>query len=89
MRTERSGRAVCAGNTSFSPELGRGTSSPILAGTMPQPRTILYFHGGAYALGTAALSAGLASHLARRSGTRAVSVDFALAPEHPYPLPGA
>ncbi|MPZ95321.1 MAG: alpha/beta hydrolase fold domain-containing protein [Propionibacteriales bacterium] len=47
--------------------------------------TILYFHGGAYALGTAALSAGLASQLARRTGARAVSVDFALAPERPYP----
>jgi epsilon-lactone hydrolase len=47
--------------------------------------TILYFHGGAYALGSAASSAGLASQLARRSGARAVSVDYALAPEHPYP----
>ncbi len=47
--------------------------------------TILYFHGGGYAIGSAALSAGLASELARRSGTRAVSVDYALAPEHPYP----
>ena len=53
-------------------------------GTTPTG-TILYFHGGAYALGSAALSAGLASELARRSGARAVSVDFALAPEHPYP----
>jgi monoterpene epsilon-lactone hydrolase len=47
--------------------------------------TILYFHGGGYALGSAAASAGLASQLARRSGARAVSVDYALAPEHPYP----
>jgi monoterpene epsilon-lactone hydrolase len=53
-------------------------------GTTPTG-TMLYFHGGAYALGSAALSAGLASELARRSGARAVSVDFALAPEHPYP----
>ena len=53
-------------------------------GTTPRG-TILYFHGGAFALGSAALSAGLASELARRSGARAVSVDFALAPEHPYP----
>jgi acetyl esterase/lipase len=53
-------------------------------GTTPTG-TILYFHGGAYALGSAAVSAGLASELARRSGTRAVSVDFALAPERPYP----
>jgi epsilon-lactone hydrolase len=55
-----------------------------VGGTTPMG-TILYFHGGAYALGSAALSAGLASELARRSGARAVSVDFALAPEHPYP----
>ena len=53
-------------------------------GTTPTG-TILYFHGGAYAFGSAALSARLASELARRSGARAVSVDFALAPEHPYP----
>jgi epsilon-lactone hydrolase len=53
-------------------------------GTSPAG-TILYFHGGAYAFGSAALSARLASELARRSGTRAVSVDFALAPERPYP----
>ena len=53
-------------------------------GISPQG-TILYFHGGAYAIGTAELSAGLASELARRSRTRAVSVEYALAPEHPYP----
>ena len=53
-------------------------------GTTPMG-TILYFHGGAHALGSAAVSAGLASELARRSGTRAISVDFALAPERPYP----
>lgn len=53
-------------------------------GTTPTG-TILYFHGGAYALGSAALSARLASELARRSGARAVSIDFALAPERPYP----
>jgi monoterpene epsilon-lactone hydrolase len=53
-------------------------------GTAPTG-TILYFHGGAYAFGSAGLSARLASELARRSGTQAVSVDFALAPEHPYP----
>jgi epsilon-lactone hydrolase len=53
-------------------------------GISPQG-TILYFHGGAYAIGAAELSAGLASALARRSRARAVSVEYALAPEHPYP----
>ena len=46
---------------------------------------ILYFHGGAYAIGSAALAAGLASDVARAVGARAVSVDYRLAPDHPYP----
>ena len=53
-------------------------------GTEPGP-VILYFHGGAYAVGTAASSVGLASDLARHAGARLVSVDYRLAPEHPYP----
>jgi epsilon-lactone hydrolase len=46
---------------------------------------ILYLHGGAYAIGSAAGSVSLASDLARRAGTRLVSVDYRLAPEHPQP----
>ncbi|MFJ4830815.1 alpha/beta hydrolase [Streptomyces sp. NPDC088747] len=46
---------------------------------------VLYFHGGAYALGSAADSVGLAADVARRVGARAVSVDYRLAPEHPFP----
>ncbi|MFF2134014.1 alpha/beta hydrolase fold domain-containing protein [Streptomyces olivochromogenes] len=46
---------------------------------------VLYFHGGAYALGSAADSVGLAADVARRAGVRAVSVDYRLAPEHPFP----
>lgn len=48
-------------------------------------KVILYLHGGAYAIGSAALSVGLASDLVRRAGVRAVSVDYRLAPEHPHP----
>ncbi|WP_194898004.1 alpha/beta hydrolase [Catenulispora pinisilvae] len=46
---------------------------------------LLYLHGGAYALGSAPDSVGLASDLARRVGARAISVDYRLAPEHPFP----
>jgi epsilon-lactone hydrolase len=46
---------------------------------------IFYLHGGAYAIGTAASSVGLASDLARRAGARLVTVDYRLAPEHPQP----
>ncbi|MBW8822072.1 MAG: alpha/beta hydrolase [Streptomyces sp.] len=46
---------------------------------------VLYFHGGAYALGSAADSVGLAADVSRRVGARAITVDYRLAPEHPYP----
>ena len=47
--------------------------------------TIFHVHGGGFALGSAEGSVGLASSLARKTGMRAVSVDYRLAPEHPYP----
>jgi epsilon-lactone hydrolase len=47
--------------------------------------TIFHIHGGGFALGSATGSVGLASSLARKTGMRAVSVDYRLAPEHPYP----
>ncbi|GGF10891.1 alpha/beta hydrolase [Williamsia phyllosphaerae] len=46
---------------------------------------VVYLHGGAYALGTAASSVGLVGDLARRAGVRGVTVDYRLAPESPYP----
>jgi epsilon-lactone hydrolase len=47
--------------------------------------TILYFHGGVYVIGSAAQSVPLVSDLARRAQAHAVTVDYRLAPEHPYP----
>ncbi len=55
-----------------------------VAGADPK-RIIFYLHGGAYAIGTAASSVGLASDLARRAGTRLITIDYRLAPEHPQP----
>lgn len=46
---------------------------------------IVYFHGGFFAIGSAATSVGLASDLARQAHMRVVTVDYRLAPEHPYP----
>ncbi len=46
---------------------------------------VLYFHGGGYVAGSARTGTHLAAELARRVGGRALSVDYRLAPEHPYP----
>jgi monoterpene epsilon-lactone hydrolase len=46
---------------------------------------ILYFHGGAYTMGSAQGAAGLAAGLAREAEAPTVSVDYRLAPEYPYP----
>ncbi len=46
---------------------------------------VLYLHGGAYALGTAQASVGLTQDVARRARARGVTLDYRLAPEHPYP----
>jgi epsilon-lactone hydrolase len=51
-----------------------------------EPRhVVLYFHGGVYVIGDAALAAGLAAEVGRRTQAKVISVDYRLAPEHPYP----
>ena len=47
--------------------------------------TIFHIHGGAFAIGSARSSVGLGADMARRTAMRVVSVDYRLAPEHPYP----
>jgi monoterpene epsilon-lactone hydrolase len=55
-----------------------------IAGIEPRG-TIFHIHGGGFALGSAGGSVALASTLARKTGMQAVTVDYRLAPEHPYP----
>ncbi len=51
-----------------------------------EPRDIvLYFHGGVYVMGDAFLAADLASQVGRRTRAKAISIDYRLGPEHPYP----
>jgi acetyl esterase/lipase len=47
--------------------------------------TILYFHGGNWVAGSPATAQQLTAALAVRTGARAVSLDYRLAPEHPFP----
>jgi acetyl esterase/lipase len=51
-----------------------------------EPRHIvLYFHAGVYVMGDASLAASLASQVGRRTSAKVISVDYRLAPGHPYP----
>jgi monoterpene epsilon-lactone hydrolase len=63
---------------------GVGALEMFIRGTNSS-RTILYFHGGVYVIGSADATVPLASDLARRFNAKVVSVDYRLAPENPHP----
>ncbi len=46
---------------------------------------VLYLHGGGYAIGSPRSHRHLAAAIARAAGTRALLLDYRLAPEHPFP----
>jgi acetyl esterase len=46
---------------------------------------LLYLHGGGWAIGSIETHDGLCRELANGSGATVLSVDYRLAPEHPYP----
>lgn len=51
----------------------------------PAQRTVLYLHGGAYALGSPQVYRELTAQIARRWRARVAAIDYRLAPEHPFP----
>ncbi|MGW0736448.1 alpha/beta hydrolase [Streptomyces sp. NPDC002851] len=52
----------------------------------PGPRpTVVFLHGGGFAIGSLDSHDGTARHLCRESGAAVVAVDYRLAPEHPFP----
>jgi epsilon-lactone hydrolase len=65
--------------------LGGVTAAEITVDGIETRNVVLYFHGGVYVIGDAFLAADLASQVCRRANAKAISVDYRLAPEHPYP----
>lgn len=80
--------------SAFPTPAGAGRSSLTIGGrpailveptTGTRPGTILYFHGGSFSLGSPQTAMALTTHLVLRTGIRAISLDYRLAPEHPFP----
>src|SRR6185312_6201473 len=75
-----------AGDVDHVPTTVGGVNAiDVTIGGIDSANTILYFHGGVYVIGSAVPSVPLVSDLARRARAKAVTVDYRLAPEHPYP----
>ncbi|MCU0482404.1 MAG: alpha/beta hydrolase [Anaerolineae bacterium] len=60
---------------------------PVLWVTPPNhnQQVILYFHGGAYIVGTIHSERSIAGNIALETGARVLIVGYRLAPEHPFP----
>jgi acetyl esterase/lipase len=79
-------RVPVAGDVNHTPTtIGGVNAVDVTIQSVDTANTILYFHGGVYVIGSAAQTVPLVSDLARRAHAKAVTVDYRLAPEHPYP----
>ena len=65
--------------------LGGCHAERVTFGASRRPRAVLYLHGGAYILGSARMYRAMAGHLARAGHAVVYTLDYRLAPEHPYP----
>lgn len=59
----------------------------VLAPGVREDRAVLFVHGGGFIIGSPAIYRHLVSRLALAAGCAVFSVDYRLAPEHPYPAP--
>jgi epsilon-lactone hydrolase len=85
LREAVSAQPLPADVTVTAAALGSVPTAEITVDGVEPRHVVLYFHGGVYVISDAFLAAGLASQLARRTQARVISVDYRLAPEHPYP----
>ncbi len=57
----------------------------LIPGGAPDHKLLLYWHGGAYVMGSCDSHRPFVSHIARAAGIRALLPEYRLAPEHPFP----
>ena len=85
------GRAVSVGKVADSSVVGPAGNIALRTYTPVDPPAVVpglvYFHGGGLVAGSIDTHDGFARALARASRCRVISVDYRLAPEHPFPAP--
>ena len=85
--TDRTGRARPAGGTIERVD-ETVTVRVFRPATAPRPGpALLFIHGGGYVIGNAAMGDRFCRSVVRRLGISAASVEYRLAPEHPFPAP--
>jgi epsilon-lactone hydrolase len=85
LREFASAQPLPPGVTVTATALGGVPAAEITIDGIEPRHVVLYFHGGVYVIGDAFQAAGLASQVGQRTQAKVISVDYRLAPEHPYP----
>jgi monoterpene epsilon-lactone hydrolase len=67
-------------------EAGSVPSEWLIPSDVPQDRVLMYIHGGAWFMGSTRTHRGFVSKLSYTSGIRALSINYRLAPENPFPM---
>src|SRR2546430_4174472 len=88
LRELLSAQPLPADVTVTAAELGGVPTAEITVDGIEPRHVVLYFHGGVYVMGDAALAADLASQVGRRTDAKVISVDYRLAPPQPDPAAG-
>jgi len=75
-----------AENVSFEPLFIGGIPAEwIIPAEAPERNVFLYLHGGGYCIGSINTHRGMVSHIAKAAETKALLIDYRLAPENPFP----
>ena len=81
IRNQRPPRGTQISSVSVNGLLGEWIQGP----GVRSDAVILYLHGGAFVMGSPAAHRELASLISTAGGARVLSIDYRLAPEHPFP----
>ncbi|WAL68558.1 alpha/beta hydrolase [Amycolatopsis cynarae] len=84
-RALMAGMIVPAGIRTRTVSLGDRPAVLVEPPGTPKTGTILYFHGGSFVFGSPDTAMSLTGNLVVKTGFRAFSLDYRLAPEHPFP----